>query len=162
MYSWKLCPPVYRKCVFCTKQLFIFFNLCAHFSKLLCYYNRRNPPIHYIVFATPHKKRNTFSLKRPVPRRVFLLTFLPSKLSPKKILNFFKKMFDKPIPLCYYIRVSGEQSRQNRIRPDGQAVKTTPSHGVNPGSIPGQVTEKRFEIRVSFLFSSFLTFHQIM
>ena len=25
-------------------------------------------------------------------------------------------------------------------RPDGQAVKTTPSHGVNPGSIPGQVT----------------------
>ena len=20
-----------------------------------------NPPIHYIVFATPHKKRNTFS-----------------------------------------------------------------------------------------------------
>ena len=24
-------------------------------------------------------------------------------------------------------------------RPDGQAVKTTPSHGVNPGSIPGQV-----------------------
>jgi hypothetical protein len=50
-------------------------------------------------------------------------------------------MFDKPIPLCYYIRVSGEQSRQNRIRPDGQAVKTTPSHGVNPGSIPGQVTD---------------------
>ena len=27
----------------------------------LWYYNRRNPPIHYIVFATPHKKRNTFS-----------------------------------------------------------------------------------------------------
>ena len=49
-------------------------------------------------------------------------------------------MFDKPIPLCYYIQVSGEQPRQNRIRPDGQAVKTTPSHGVNPGSIPGQVT----------------------
>ena len=24
-------------------------------------------------------------------------------------------------------------------RPVGQAVKTTPSHGVNPGSIPGQV-----------------------
>ena len=48
-------------------------------------------------------------------------------------------MFDKPIPLCYYIQVSGEQPRQNRIRPDGQAVKTTPSHGVNPGSIPGQV-----------------------
>ena len=25
--------------------------------------------------------------------------------------------------------------------PVGQAVKTTPSHGVNPGSIPGQVTD---------------------
>ncbi len=25
------------------------------------------------------------------------------------------------------------------IRPVGQAVKTTPSHGVNPGSIPGEV-----------------------
>ena len=24
-------------------------------------------------------------------------------------------------------------------RPVGQAVKTTPSHGVNPGSIPGEV-----------------------
>ena len=27
----------------------------------------------------------------------------------------------------------------NDIRPIGQAVKTTPSHGVNPGSIPGLV-----------------------
>ena len=59
-------------------------------------------------------------------------------------------MFDKPIPLCYYIRVSGEQPRQNRIRPDGQAVKTTPSHGVNPGSIPGQVTKKQVEIHLLF------------
>ena len=41
------------------------------------------------------------------------------------------------------------------IRPVGQAVKTTPSHGVNPGSIPGQVTEKRFEIRISFFFFCF-------
>ena len=55
-----------------------------------------------------------------------------------------------------------ESRRLDFSRPDGQAVKTTPSHGVNPGSIPGQVTGKRFEIRVSFLFSSFLTFHQIM
>ena len=36
------------------------------------------------------------------------------------------------------------------IRPVGQAVKTTPSHGVNPGSIPGQVTKKRFDFRISF------------
>ena len=55
-----------------------------------------------------------------------------------------------------------ESRRLDSFRPDGQAVKTTPSHGVNPGSIPGQVTGKRFEIRVSFLFSSFLTFHKIM
>ena len=61
-------------------------------------------------------------------------------------------MFDKPIPLCYYIRVSGEQPRQSRIRPDGQAVKTTPSHGVNPGSIPGQVTKKQVEIHLLFLY----------
>ena len=27
------------------------------------------------------------------------------------------------------------------LRPVGQAVKTTPSHGVNPGSIPGLVIE---------------------
>ena len=27
--------------------------------------------------------------------------------------------------------------------PDGQAAKTTPSHGVNPGSIPGQVMENK-------------------
>ena len=45
-----------------------------------------------------------------------------------------------------------ESRRLDSFRPDGQAVKTTPSHGVNPGSIPGQVTGKRFEIRVSFLF----------
>ena len=27
--------------------------------------------------------------------------------------------------------------------PDGQAAKTTPSHGVNPGSIPGQVIDEK-------------------
>ena len=42
-------------------------HVCAHFFLRLCYYNRRNPPIHYIVFATPHKKRNTFSKKRSAP-----------------------------------------------------------------------------------------------
>ena len=30
-----------------------------------------------------------------------------------------------------------------QTRPDGQAAKTTPSHGVNPGSIPGQVMMMR-------------------
>lgn len=80
----------------------------------------------------------------------------------KKTFNFFQKIFDKTIRSCYHIQVNDKQTEQNSIRPDGQAVKTTPSHGVNPGSIPGQVTGKRFEIRVSFLFSSFLTFHKIM
>ena len=38
------------------------------------------------------------------------------------------------------------------LRPHGQAVKTTPSHGVNPGSIPGLVigTRQRY-LPVSFL-----------
>ena len=57
----------------------------------------------------------------------------------KKTFNFFQKIFDKTIRSCYHIQVSGKQTEQNSIRPDGQAVKTTPSHGVNPGSIPGQV-----------------------
>ena len=31
---------------------------CAHFFLMACYYNYcKNPPIHYIVFATPHKKK---------------------------------------------------------------------------------------------------------
>ena len=33
-----------------------------------------------------------------------------------------------------------EVVRSKRIRPDGQAVKTRPFHGCNPGSIPGRVT----------------------
>ena len=33
------------------------------------------------------------------------------------------------------------------LRPVGQAVKTTPSHGVNPGSIPGQVMMARLLLR---------------
>ena len=35
--------------------------------------------------------------------------------------------------MIYYISTK-------RKRPYGQAVKTTPSHGVNPGSSPGKVT----------------------
>ena len=34
-----------------------------------------------------------------------------------------------------------------QTRPDGQAAKTTPSHGVNPGSIPGQVMMARLLLR---------------
>ena len=32
-----------------------------------------------------------------------------------------------------------DDSLSRLLRPHGQAVKTTPSHGVNPGSIPGEV-----------------------
>ena len=45
-----------------------------------------------------------------------------------------------------------ESRRLDFSRPDGQAVKTTPSHGVNPGSIPGQVTKKQVEIHLLFLY----------
>ena len=37
------------------------------------------------------------------------------------------------------------------FRPVGQAVKTTPSHGVNPGSIPGQVM-KLYGTSIQLLF----------
>ena len=76
----------------------------------------------------------------------------------KKTFNFFQKIFDKTIRSCYHIQVSGKQPGQNSIRPDGQAVKTTPSHGVNPGSIPGQVIKKQVEICLLFycLFPRFL------
>ena len=39
-----------------------------------------------------------------------------------------------------------------KSRPVGQAVKTTPSHGVNPGSIPGEV------ILVQTVMSGFFVF----
>ena len=41
-----------------TKKCAKFCEVCAHFSLASWYYiNRKNPPIHYIVFATPHKKK---------------------------------------------------------------------------------------------------------
>ena len=43
-----------------------------------------------------------------------------------------------------------ESRRLDSFRPDGQAVKTTPSHGVNPGSIPGQVIESCFGFSRAF------------
>ena len=76
----------------------------------------------------------------------------------KKTFNFFQKIFDKTIRSCYHIQVSGKQTEQNSIRPDGQAVKTTPSHGVNPGSIPGQVM-KLYGIPYSFFFYIYHSFH---
>ncbi len=45
----------------------------------------------------------------------------------------------------------GVTLNKNRIRPRGQAVKTTPSHGVNPGSIPGEVISVQTEKCLDFL-----------
>ena len=39
-------------------------------------------------------------------------------------------------------RVVGSNPTRGVIRPDGQAVKTRPFHGCNPGSIPGRVILK--------------------
>ena len=63
-------------CNFAQKNFFIFFIFCETFISHLCYYNRRNPPIHYIVFATPHKKRNTFSLEKGQPPQLTLFCYL--------------------------------------------------------------------------------------
>ena len=46
-----------------------------------------------------------------------------------------------------------ESRRLDFLRPDGQAVKTTPSHGVNPGSIPGQVMKTSRQNCLFFIFS---------
>ena len=49
---------VLRYCIKCIEMEQKFCEVCAHFSGDAWYYNnRKNPPIHYIVFATPHKKK---------------------------------------------------------------------------------------------------------
>ena len=50
---------------------------------------------------------------------------------------FFKKVWTNKKHCDIIYESSGTTQRW----PDGQAAKTTPSHGVNPGSIPGQVTD---------------------
>ena len=50
-------------------------EVCAHFSGDAWYYNnRKNPPIHYIVFATPHKKKYLLQKRQLIP-----LSFLLSE-----------------------------------------------------------------------------------
>ena len=56
---------------------------------------------------------------------------IKTKIKIKKCLHFSENMI-------YYLSRQRATEKQNK-RPVGQAVKTTPSHGVNPGSIPGQV-----------------------
>ena len=45
---------------------------------ILCYYNRRNPPIHYIVFATPHRNEIPSPEKDRFPDRSFSRLKIPA------------------------------------------------------------------------------------
>ena len=56
-----------------TKKCAKFCEVCAHFSLASWYYiNRKNPPIHYIVFATPHKKKYLLQKRQPIPLSLLL------------------------------------------------------------------------------------------
>ena len=57
-----------------TKKCAKFCEVCAHFSLASWYYiNRKNPPIHYIVFATPHKKKYLLQKRQLYPAVFFSL-----------------------------------------------------------------------------------------
>ena len=57
-----------------TKKCAKFCEVCAHFSLASWYYiNRKNPPIHYIVFATHHKKKYILPKSQLIPL-AFLLS----------------------------------------------------------------------------------------
>ena len=68
-----------------TKKCAKFCEVCAHFSLASWYYiNRKNPPIHYIVFATPHKKKYLLQ-KRQLNQLPFLLSKNKDELRRKQI-----------------------------------------------------------------------------
>ena len=51
-----------------------FCEVCAHFLVDTWYYiHRKNPPIHYIVFATPHKKKYLLQKRQLLPAVFFTL-----------------------------------------------------------------------------------------
>ena len=57
-----------------TKKCAKFCEVCAHFSLASWYYiNRKNPPIHYIVFATPHKKKYLLQKSQLIPLAFYCL-----------------------------------------------------------------------------------------
>jgi hypothetical protein len=76
-----------NRCSFCKKCIKIQkekMEVCAHFFGVVCYNKyRKTPPIHYIVFATPHK-RNTFSKKKTAIEAVFFLPFILEEAAVKK------------------------------------------------------------------------------
>ena len=48
-------------------------QVCAHFFEAPWYYNNcKNPPIHYIVFATPHKKKYLLQKRQSKDWRFYL------------------------------------------------------------------------------------------
>ncbi|AWY98997.1 hypothetical protein DQQ01_13600 [Blautia argi] len=47
---------------------------CADFSRASWYYNNcKNPPIHYIVFATPHKKKYLLQKRQSKDWRFYVI-----------------------------------------------------------------------------------------
>ena len=62
-----------------------FCELCAHFLVDTWYYKyRKNPPIHYIVFATPHKKKYLLQ-KRRLTSCLFYCPKIKDELRRKQI-----------------------------------------------------------------------------
>ena len=90
----------------------------------------------------PMLPRRSFSVKK--------MSRLNCYFFRKNFLNFFQKTIDKPKNIWYYKRAVGDETEKQR--PDGQAAKTTPSHGVNPGSIPGQVIKTSRQNCLFFIF----------
>ena len=68
-------------CTIYTKTNSHFCEVCAHLFVDPCYYiYRKNPPIHYIVFATPHKKKYLLQNSQLIPLAVLLCKFLVAVL----------------------------------------------------------------------------------
>ena len=86
----------------------------------------------------------------------FLFLSLPHYFHPfLNFLIFFKFSVDKTLfPMVSYLSCKWATHKWHK-RPRGQAVKTTPSHGVNPGSIPGEVIRLKSD-RFVWLFSIFI------
>ena len=101
-----------------TKSERHFYELCADFWRVWRYNkNRKNPPIHYIVFATP--KENTVLRKKTTSRLSFFLRFSPD-VQVKKITEY--DMINKKNSSCsenhefFYVCIyeSNEQIRRKQ------------------------------------------------
>ena len=70
-----------------------------------------------------------------------------------KNLIFLKKTLAFPLVLLYTKQVASERRKRIRKWSIGQAVKTSPSHGENRGSIPLSTAEKLLVIQELFVLS---------